>query len=470
MKIETMTIKDIHRAYMERKFTVTEIIKAYLDRIKGFNYPSRTFITLNEEKALEDAKLMDLQVLSSKTFDQLVGIPIAIKDNICTKDLKTTCGSKILKDFIPSYDANLVKKLRKAGGIVLGKTNMKEFGVGDPGENTLDGVKDMGCILDGGVASVAAGLAPLAIATDTRGETRHTAFSYGLVGMKASPGLISRSGVISLSSSLDHIGLISRTVEDCALSLGKIQAGTSKDYIEKLRENIRGIRIAVPKELFSQDWGPDIDRHISNSITILEQLGAHIKEVVIRPMADEARLVYDIISSVEASYNLARYDGIRYGHRTEDYEDIDELVINSRSEGFGKEIRKKIILGTYILSSNNCDGYYNKALLMKERIEHEFQKIFETYDVLLNFCLPADPLYNHGIAKDLLPYAGGFNIIGTPAISIPCGFNANGHPIGLDLMGNYLSEEGLLNIAYHLEQAFQVDKSIVILEEKNNGF
>lgn len=468
MKIGAMTIKDIQRGYMERKFTATEIVKAHLDRIKKSNHLKGFFMTLNEEQALEDAGLIDLQLLKAKKLDSLLGIPLVIKDNICTKGIKTTSGSKILKDFLPSYDAELVKKAKNAGAIILGKTKMREFDIGNSFFDASSDSWNKKKILDDASATVATGLVPIAISTDSGDSIKQAATFYGLVGMKASFGLISKHGLISLSQSLDHIGLISRSVEDCAITLGEIQGAKEKKYIFKVGESIKGIKIGIHKNLISEDLDSDILNYFNDSIAILEQLGANVEEFSMESMGKEAKIAHDIISSVEASYALARYDGIRFGHRTENYKNIDELIVNSRTEGFSKEVKEKIIMGTYILSSDKYKSFYEKATLMKEQIKCEFEKAFENYDILLSPSLSPYQFDFGEIFKDSLAYTLGGDIIGIPSLSIPCNFNTNGYPLGLNLIGRYFSEERLLNVAYHLEQAFQTHKSIPVLEEKNN--
>lgn len=489
MKIEAMKIQDIQKGYQEKSFSAVEITKVYLDRVKKFDGGIKAFISLNEEAALQEAAAIDAKLSKGEKAGLLAGVPIAIKDNICTRGMKTTCASKMLEDFIPPYDATIVKKLKEAGAIIIGKTNMDEFAMGSSTENSAfiatknpwDTTKVPGGSSGGSAAAVAAGFTPLALGSDTGGSIRQPASYCGLVGLKPTYGLISRYGLIAFGSSLDQIGPFTRTVEECALSLQAIQGPDSMDttsykgkieeeYTSELKGDIKGLRIGVPKEFFQVGLDPEIDKAIKASMETLEKMGAILEEFSL-PIMDSALSAYYIISSAEASSNLARYDGVRYGYRSKDFEGINELIVNSRTEAFGKEVKRRIMMGTYVLSSGYYDAYYKKAMLLRSKIKDSFDKAFERYDMILSPTSPILPFNIGEKVEDPLQmyladiYTVSINIAGVPAISIPCGFSESKLPIGLQLIGNHFSEKKLLKAAYNLEQQLGIHEIMPVLKE-----
>nr|WP_132247836.1 Asp-tRNA(Asn)/Glu-tRNA(Gln) amidotransferase subunit GatA [Marinisporobacter balticus] len=484
MNIEKLTIAEIKKGYIDKKFTVIEIVSAYIDRIKRLDPKINAFITLCEEMALKEAAILDDKIENGEEIGQLGGIPVAIKDNICTKGIKTSCASKVLEDFIAPYDATVVKKLKDAGAIIIGKTNMDEFAMGSSTENSAFKITknpwDLGKVpggsSGGSAAALTAGFAPLTIGSDTGGSIRQPAAFCGNVGLKPTYGLVSRYGLIAFASSLDQIGPFTKDVRDCALSLEVLQGNdpldatsvndtATKDYLTDLDAGIEGLKIGVPKEFFQEGLDPEIDESIKGSIKKLKEMGATVEEFSL-PITESGLSAYYIVSSAEASSNLARYDGVRYGYRAETFEGIEELIVNSRSEAFGKEAKRRIMLGTYVLSSGYYDAYYKKAMLLRKKIKNVFNEAFKRYDIILS---PTSPILPFGIGEkteDPLQmyladiYTVNINIAGLPAISIPCGFSKSKLPIGVQLIGHHYAEKKLLQAAYNLEQSLGVYKDI----------
>lgn len=490
MKVGKFTIEEIQKGYQEKKFTITEIVQGYIDKIKEEDQNVNAFITLCEDEALKQAKKLDEKLTKGEELGILGGIPVAIKDNICTKDIKTTCASKMLEDFIPPYDATLVKKLKKAGAVIIGKTNMDEFAMGSSTENSAMKTtknpwnlnKVPGGSSGGSAAALAAGFAPLTIGSDTGGSIRQPASFCGVVGLKPTYGMVSRFGLIAFASSFDQIGPFTKTVRDCAISFQAIQGndpldGTSvqyeveRDYLQYLERGVEGLKVGIPKEVFAQGLDPQINEKIKKSIEYLKEQGAIVEEFSF-PISEIGLSAYYIISSAEASSNLARYDGVRYGYRTENYETIDDLMVNTRTEAFGKEVKRRIMLGTYVLSSGYYDAYYKKALLIRKKISQEFKKAFATYDVLLT---PTSPILPFNIGEKIDDpvsmylsdiYTVNVNIAGLPAISMPCGLSEEKLPIGLQLIGDHYTEGKLFQVAYSLEESVDFSSMIREKEEK----
>ncbi|ABR49516.1 glutamyl-tRNA(Gln) amidotransferase, A subunit [Alkaliphilus metalliredigens QYMF] len=484
MKIEEMTIMDIRKGYVQKQFTVKDVVQGYIDRIKELDGKINAFITLCEESALMEAAVLDEKLSRGEEIGLLGGIPVAIKDNMCTQGIKTSCASEMLADFIPPYDATIVKKLRAAGAIIIGKTNMDEFAMGSSTENSAfkvtknpwDLTKVPGGSSGGSAAALAAGFAPLTIGSDTGGSIRQPAAFCGTVGLKPTYGLVSRFGLIAFASSLDQIGPFTKTVKDCALSLQvmqgndpldstSIQQEPMDDYVKDLDKGVKGLKVGIPKEFFQEGLNIEISDSIKEAIKVLEQLGAVVEEFSL-PVTDSGLSAYYIISSAEASSNLARYDGVRYGHRAAVYEGIEEMMLNSRSEGFGKEVKRRIMLGTYVLSSGYYDAYYKKAMDFRKKTRNVFKKAFESYDVILTPTSPVLPFTIGEKTGDPLEmyladiYTVNVNIAGVPAISIPCGFSKEKLPIGLQLIGDHYSEKKLLQAAYGLEQELGIFKEM----------
>lgn len=476
MQVDKMTIDEIKKGYEEKEFTVEEIIKAYINKIKKLDKNINSFITLCEEEALKEAEKIDSKREEGENIGLLGGIPVAIKDNICTKGVRTTCGSKMLKDFIPPYDATVVKKLKDAGAIIIGKTNMDEFAMGSSTENSAfkvtrnpwDLSKVPGGSSGGSAAAIASGFAPLTIGSDTGGSIRQPASFCSTIGLKPTYGLISRYGLIAFASSLDQIGPFTRTVKDCALSLNVIQGndeldGTStqgepvKEYLADLEKGIEGLKIGIPKEFFKEGLNTEIHEAIKKAIELLEEKGVVVEEFSL-PIMNSGLSAYYIISSSEASSNLARYDGIRYGYRAKEFEGFEELITNSRTKGFGEEVKRRIMIGTYMLSSGYYDAYYKKAMQFRKKIRNEFKEVFKSYDIILSPTSPVLPFNIGEKTEDPLAmyladiYTVNINIAGLPAISLPCGLSKDKLPIGLQLIGDYYTEKKLLRAAYSLEQ------------------
>ena len=475
MNITSLTVHELIEKLKNKELTSEEITKAYIDRINDKEKDVNAFVTTLCDEALEKAKKIDEERDNGITNSEFAGIPIGIKDNLCTKGIRTTCSSKMLEDFISPYDATVVEKLNNKDLINLGKLNMDEFAMGASTEysyfkktsNPWDLKKVPGGSSGGSAAAVAADLVPWALGSDTGGSIRQPASFCGVVGLKPTYGLVSRYGLVAFASSLDQIGPITKDVTDAALLLdliaGHDERDTTsydipkKDYAKSLNKDIKGLKIGIPKEYFGEGINPEVKEKIDESIKMYQDLGAEVEEFSL-DIAKYALATYYIIACAEASSNLGRFDGIRYGYRTANYSDLKELYRNSRSEGFGPEVKRRIILGTYVLSSGYYDAYYKKAQQVRTLVKKEFDKAFEKYDVLLT---PTSPTVAFEIGtrsnNPLEMYLADIctvsvNIAGLPGISIPCGVNSENMPIGLQLIGNKFEEEKILNAAYALEQ------------------
>lgn len=475
MKIEKMTIEDLQTAYKKKEFSVREIIMAYFERIESYEDDINAFITICKDQALMEADEADKKLSKGIDIGSMGGIPIAIKDAICTRGIKTTCASKMLADFIPPYDATVIRKLKEAGAIIIGKTNMDEFAMGSSTENS--GMKITSNPLDlslvpggssgGSAAAVAAGFAPIALGSDTGGSIRQPAAFCGNVGLKPTYGAVSRYGLIAFASSLDQIGPIAANVRDCAIGLQAIQGtddmdGTSvqfslnQDYLKTIENGVKGMKIGVPLEFFQNGLDSEIAREIEKSLILLKHAGA-IVETFSLPINDSSLSAYYIISSAEASSNLSRFDGVRYGYRTDDFQSFDELILKSRHEGFGAEVKRRIMMGTYVLSSGYYDAYYKKAMLLRNKIKMTYQEAFQKYDLIIGPTSPFLPFKIGEKVNDPLQmylsdiYTVSINIAGLPALSLPSGKSDSGLPVGLQMIGNYYSEEILLRAARTLE-------------------
>ena len=475
MNITSLTVHELIEKLKNKELTSEEITKAYIDRINDKEKDVNAFVTTLCDEALEKAKKIDEERDNGKTNSEFAGIPIGIKDNLCTKGIRTTCSSKMLEDFISPYDATVVEKLNNKDLINLGKLNMDEFAMGASTEysyfkktsNPWDLKKVPGGSSGGSAAAVAADLVPWALGSDTGGSIRQPASFCGVVGLKPTYGLVSRYGLVAFASSLDQIGPITKDVTDAALLLNLIAGHDErdttsydipkKDYTKSLNKDIKGLKIGIPKEYFGEGINPEVKEKIDEAIKMYQDLGAEVEEFSL-DIAKYALATYYIIACAEASSNLGRFDGIRYGYRTSNYSDLKELYRNSRSEGFGPEVKRRIILGTYVLSSGYYDAYYKKAQQVRTLVKKEFDKAFEKYDVLLT---PTSPTVAFEIGtrsnNPLEMYLADIctvsvNIAGLPGISIPCGVNSENMPIGLQLIGNKFEEEKILNAAYALEQ------------------
>lgn len=474
METTGRTAKELHELLVSKELSATELTQAHLERIKSVDSDIKAFLTIAEEHALAQAKAVDEKLANGEQIGTLEGIPMALKDNICTEGIRTTCSSKILENFVPPYNATVTEDLNKAGAILLGKLNMDEFAMGSSTENSgffatrnpWDLERVPGGSSGGAAASVAADQVVYALGSDTGGSIRQPAAFCGVVGLKTTYGLVSRFGLVAYASSLDQIGPITRTVEDNALVLNTIAGHDDKDstsvsfdkpdYTKFLVNDIKGLRIGVPKEYFGQGLDPQVDQVLREALRTMESLGAIVEECTL-PNTEYAMPAYYLIATAEASSNLARYDGVRYGHRAEGAEDVVELFSKTRAEGFGAEVKRRIMLGTYALSAGYYDAYYLKAQKVRTLIKQDFDRAFEKYDVLLSPTTPTpafrlgeksgDPLTMYLSDVCTVP----INMAGIPSLSLPAGF-ADGLPVGLQLMGKHFAEGMLYRVAYTFEQ------------------
>ena len=475
MNITDLTVHELKDKLKNKELTISEITKAYVDRIAEKEPEVNAFVTTLTDNALEQANQIQEKVESGEITSEFAGIPIGIKDNICTKGIKTTCSSKMLENFIAPYDATVIEKINSESMINLGKLNMDEFAMGSSTEhsafkktaNPWNLNKVPGGSSGGSAAAVAAGMVPWALGSDTGGSIRQPASLCGVVGLKPTYGLVSRYGVVAYGSSLDQIGPITKDVEDCAMLLNIISGHDEKDttsinmekkdYTKALKNDVKGLRIGIPKEYYGEGINQEVKEALDKAIEEYRKMGAMVEECSV-PIADYALPTYYIIADAEASSNLGRFDGIRYGYRTPNFENLKDIFVNSRTEGFGDEVKSRIILGTYVLSSGYYDAYYKKAQQVRTLVKNEFDKAFEKYDVLI---IPTSPTVAFDIGSKsnnpLEMYLADIctvpvNVAGLPGISIPCGVDKSGMPIGMQIIGKQFSEETLLNTAYTYEQ------------------
>jgi|SRR5579885_112810 aspartyl-tRNA(Asn)/glutamyl-tRNA(Gln) amidotransferase subunit A len=475
------TIAELSKELAEKKISSIELTRHYLDRIQRLDNKLNSFITVTEEYALEAAKKAD-ELRAQGKAGPLTGIPIAQKDIFCTDGIKTSCGSKMLDNFIAPYDATVVKQLREAGTVMLGKTNMDEFAMGSSNETSYYGpVKNPwnpeyvpGGSSGGSAAAVAANLVPAATGTDTGGSIRQPAALCGITGIKPTYGRVSRYGMIAFASSLDQGGPLAKTVEDCALLLNAMSGFDERDstsinqpvpdYTATLNDPIRGIRIGLPKEYFTGGLSNEVAKAIEAAIEEYKKMGAIIEEISL-PNTALSVAAYYVIAPAECSSNLARYDGVRYGYRCENPVDLQDLYKRSRSEGFGSEVKRRIMVGTYVLSAGYYDAYYLKAQKVRRLIRDDFVEAFKKVDVILSPTAPtpafklgektSDPISMY--LSDI--YTIAVNLAGLPGISVPAGF-VNNLPIGMQLIGNLFGEAKLLNIAHQYQHATDWHKRI----------
>ncbi len=464
------------KALLESKqVSSEEVTKSYLDRIEQVDGKVGAFLKVCSDTALEKAREIDTKRAKGEAVGSLAGIPISIKDNICTKGVATTCASKILENFVPPYDATVMKKIHEADMVVLGKLNMDEFAMGSSTENSAfkitknpwDLERVPGGSSGGSAASVAADETAFALGSDTGGSIRQPAHYCGIVGMKPTYGSVSRYGLVAFASSLDQIGPLTKDVEDMALALNLICGYdrmdstsakiTHPDFTTCLNQDIKGMRIALPKEFFEEGINSEVRESTLKAAKVLESLGAIVEEVSL-DMTKFALPAYYMISSAEASSNLARFDGIKYGHRAKKYDDLLDLYKQTRDEGFGDEVKRRILLGTYALSSGYYDAYYKKAQQVRTLIKNQFDRVFETFDIILT---PTGPTtaFKIGSKSDnpVEMYMDDIctvpiNIAGVPALSINSGFDKSGLPIGVQLIGKAYCESTVLKIAHAYEK------------------
>lgn len=465
------TIYEHMQALRKKEYSSEELTRAYLARIEAEDHTIGAFITVTPEKALASARAFD----EGKAGDSpLAGIPCGIKDNICTKGIRTTCASKMLENYVSPYNAHVMEKLEQSGAVILGKMNMDEFAMGSTTENSalkvcrnpVDTERVPGGSSGGSAAAVAAKEAAYTLGSDTGGSIRQPAAFCGVVGMKPTYGTVSRYGLIAFASSLDQIGPITNTVMDNALVLNAIAGHDQRDatsicrsygdFTAEIGKGVKGLKIGIPKQFFGDGIAEDVKAAVLAATEAYHMMGAELVSVSM-PSIDYALSAYYVISSAEASSNLARFDGIRYGYRCEEYDDIEQLYKKSRSEGFGKEVKKRIMLGTFALSSGYYDAYYKKALQVRNLVRQDFAKVFEKCDCMVSPVAPT-VAYKIGekVGDSLQMYMGDaysvpINIAGIPALSLPCGIGEGGMPVGMQLIGAAFSESLLYRAGYAFE-------------------
>ena len=473
-EITSLSLRQLSGCLRSGELTAVQAAEAYLASIRENDPSIRAYLSVLEEKAMGQAAETDRRRARGETLSPLAGVPVGIKDNICTKGVTTTCASRMLEQFVPPYSAHVIEKLAEAGAVMLGKLNMDEFAMGSSTENSFfqithnprDPSRVPGGSSGGSAAAVAAGEAAFALGSDTGGSIRQPAAFCGVVGMKPTYGTVSRYGLVAFASSLDQVGPLTRDVADSAMVMDCIAGHDSRDstsirmdklpYASQLGQDIRGIKIALPEEFFGEGLSEDVRKGIQLAARRFQDLGAEIVRVSM-PALTHALPAYYIISSAEASSNLARFDGIRYGYRSPDYEDITSLYKNSRSEGFGEEVKRRIMLGTFALSSGYYDAYYKKALQVRTLITRDYSRIFAACDCILSPVAPTTA-YKIGekTANPLEMYLGDIytvpvNIAGLPGLSMPCAAASDGLPVGMQLIGPAFSEPLLYRVGYAYE-------------------
>ncbi len=475
MTVHELTLHELHDRLRSRELSAVELAEALFDRIEGTDGAIGAYLAVCREQGMEDARRADAQLATGDADSKLLGIPVALKDVLLTEGVPTTCASKILQGFTPPYDGTAVRRLREAGAVLLGKTNMDEFAMGSSTENSGYAITRNpwnpdhvpGGSSGGSAAAVAAGQCVAALGTDTGGSIRQPASFCGIVGLKPTYGRVSRYGVVAYASSLDQVGPMTRDVTDCALVLQAIAGhdpadSTSvdvpvPDYADALTGDVKGLRIGVPKEYFAAGLQPEVERAARQAIAELEKAGAVVTEVSL-PRNDYAVAAYYVIAAAEASSNLARYDGMRYGPRAE-AEDLTSTYMKSRAQGFGHEVKRRIMLGTYVLSAGYYDAYYLKAQKVRTLLKQDMETVLEDCDAIVAPTCPTtafkvdemthDPLQMY--LSDILTIS--VNLAGLPALSVPCGFDDAGLPIGLQIIGKHFGEATVLRLGYAYEQA-----------------
>lgn len=481
MELNKLTLHEIKDLLAKKEIKVAEVVTSCFQRVEDVDNKIESFITLNKEAALKNAEIVQKRLENGEKLSPLAGIPVGIKDNMCTEGLKTTCASRMLENFIPPYDATVVSKLKAQDAIIMGKLNMDEFAMGGSTENSYfkktknpwDLERVPGGSSGGSAAAVAADEVIFSLGSDTGGSIRQPASFCGVVGLKPTYGAVSRYGLVAFASSLDQIGPLTKDVTDCAIALNAITGhdkmdSTSAnieypDYTASLVNDVKGLKIGIPKDFISEGLNEEVKASILAAAKKLESLGAIIEEFSM-PMNEYAIPAYYMIACAEASSNLARFDGIKYGYRAEKFDDLLDLYKRSRSEGFGEEVKRRIMLGTYALSSGYYDAYYNKALKVRTLIKNEFDNAFSKFDCILG---PTAPTTAYKIgeksANPLEMYLGDIytvsvNIAGLPGLVVPCGYDSKGLPIGMQLIGKAFDEGTLLKVGYTFEQNTDFNK------------
>ena len=492
MDIRRMTAAETGKWIQEKKISVQEAVEASLKQIEQTEKQIHSFITVDAQGAMERACQIQEKIRTGQLTGPLAGVPVAVKDNICTRGIPTTCGSRILENYVPAYTADAVERLERAGAVVIGKTNMDEFAMGSTTETSYYGVTRNpwnlwhvpGGSSGGSCAAVAAEECAIALGSDTGGSIRQPSAFCGVVGMKPTYGTVSRYGLIAYGSSLDQIGPIARSVEDCALLLDVIAGPDRKDstsvrrercrFADALRQDVKGLRIGVPVEYFEEGLDPEVKDQIEKALKILEEQGA-VVETFDLGLVKYAIPAYYVIASAEASSNLARFDGVKYGYRTEEYEGLHEMYKKTRSEGFGAEVKRRILLGSFVLSSGYYDAYYLKALKTKALIRQEFDRVFERFDMIAAPAAPTTaPELGSSLSDPLKMYLSDIytiavNLAGLPGISIPVGMDSKGLPVGMQLIGNCFEEDKIIRAAYTYEQIHGYERPMLVKEDTEYG-
>lgn len=482
MSLMSLTAVELGRKIKEKEVTVEEAVTAALDAIEKREAEVHSFVTVDREGALKRAKEVQAKIDAGELTGPLAGVPVAIKDNMCTKGLLTTCSSKILYNFIPTYTAEAVLNLEKAGAVILGKTNMDEFAMGSTTETSAYGVTKNpwntghvpGGSSGGSCAAVAAEECSYALGSDTGGSIRQPSSFCGVTGIKPTYGTVSRYGLIAYGSSLDQIGPIAKDVTDCATILEAIASHDVKDstsvqredydFTSALVDDVRGMKIGIPRDYFGDGLDPEVKAAVLGAAKKLEEKGAIVEEFDLS-LVEYAIPAYYVIACAEASSNLARFDGVKYGYRTEQYDGLHNMYKKTRSEGFGAEAKRRIMLGSFVLSSGYYDAYYLKALRTKALIKQAFDKAFEKYDVILGPAAPTTaPKLGESLSDPLKMYLGDIytisvNLAGLPGITLPCGTDQNGLPIGLQLISDCFAEKKIIRAAYTYEQTRSYEHS-----------
>ncbi len=490
MNLFELTITRVNKMLLNRDITVKELLDSVFSQIEKYEPKIEAFITILKEGAYREAEKIQNKIDKGENLTPLTGIPISVKDIFCTEGVLTTCASKILYNFVPPYDATVVRRFKEAGAIIIGKTNMDEFAMGSSTENSAfkktKNPWDLSRVPGGSSGGSAAAVASLmgfgSVGTDTGGSIRQPASFCGVVGLKPTYGRVSRYGMIAFASSLDQAGPFARTVEDCAILLSIIAGhdamdSTSADipvpdYLSELKKDIKGLKIGIPREYFIKGIDTEVEGLIKDAIKLLEKNGAIIEEVSL-PHTEYGLAVYYIIAPSEASSNLARYDGVKYGYRTNNSNNLMEMYMKTRSEGFGAEVKRRIMLGTYALSSGYYDAYYRKAQQVRRLIKEDFEGAFKRVDAILTPTSPT-PAFKFGekTTDPLTMYLSDVftipvNLAGLPGISVPCGFSKDGLPVGLQIIGKPFDEGTILRIANNYEKATEWHKKQPpVLEER----
>lgn len=481
MNLMSLTAVELGKKIKDKEVSVEGAVKAALAQIKSVENDVNSFVTIDEEGALKRAKEVQKQIDSGELSGPLAGVPVAIKDNMCTKGMLTTCSSKILENFKPTYTAEAVLHLEKAGAIIIGKTNMDEFAMGSTTETSAFGATknpwNLGHVpggsSGGSCSAVAAEECSFALGSDTGGSIRQPSSFCGVTGIKPTYGTISRYGLIAYGSSLDQIGPVAKDVTDCATILEVIASHDTKDstsikrddydFTSALVDDVKGLKIGIPIDYLGEGLDPEVKEAVLNAAEELKKKGAIVEEFDLS-LVEYAIPAYYIIASAEASSNLARFDGVKYGYRTNDFEGLHSMYKKSRSEGFGAEVKRRIMLGSFVLSSGYYDAYYIKALKTKALIKKAFDKAFEKYDVILGPAAPTTaPKLDDSLSDPIKMYLGDIytisvNLAGLPGISVPCGRDSKGLPIGLQLIGDCFQEKKIIQAAYAYECTREYDR------------